>query len=160
MIAPTAKPPSAGPHQPPLLHWASAVVGVATAATAMVVAALRAVRDFLMASPQCQPRRFKTRALLQVFHPTSAAPKGKPRHGPRLAGVPGPLHTEVTLGAAGATLPGGPVFRGTFSIRVAFTPLLLSPAWPMPRGVFVEKRVHSRRQLLANAAMAARRVAA
>jgi hypothetical protein len=31
------------------------VVGVATAATAMV-AAVRTVRDFLMASPQCQLR--------------------------------------------------------------------------------------------------------
>src|SRR5262249_3115626 len=45
MNSPTAKPPSAGPHQP--LQRASAVVGVATGATAMIAAA-RAVRNFLM----------------------------------------------------------------------------------------------------------------
>src|SRR5207244_11192337 len=45
MSAPTAKPPSAGPHQP--LERASAVVGVATPAAA-IVAAARAVRSFLM----------------------------------------------------------------------------------------------------------------
>ena len=40
-----AKPPSAGPHQPPLQR---ASVTVAIAAAAMAVAAVRAVRDFLM----------------------------------------------------------------------------------------------------------------
>jgi hypothetical protein len=40
-------------------------------------------------------------------------------------------------------------------------PLLLSPAWPMRlAGLFREKRLHSRRQLFANAAIAASRVAA
>ena len=47
---------SAGPHQP---QRASAVVGVATAATAIVVAAVRAVRDFLMASPMSVERTTK-----------------------------------------------------------------------------------------------------
>src|SRR5438132_12351067 len=101
MIAPTAKPPSAGPHQPPLLHWASAVLGVATAATAMVVAALRAVKDFLMASPRCQPHRFKTRALLQVFHPPARRPKETPTTGRTLwRGRRPPPRGARALGAA------------------------------------------------------------
>jgi hypothetical protein len=32
-------------------------VGVATAATAMMLAAMRAVREFLMASPRCESQR-------------------------------------------------------------------------------------------------------
>src|SRR5262249_47010770 len=48
-MAPTAKAPRAGPHQP---QRASAVVGVATVATPIVAAAATAVRGFLMASPQ------------------------------------------------------------------------------------------------------------
>jgi hypothetical protein len=41
-----AKPPSAGPHQP---QRASAVLGVATVATAIALAAVRAITGFLMA---------------------------------------------------------------------------------------------------------------
>src|SRR5262245_66538972 len=43
-IAPRAKPPSAGPHQPPLQR-ASAVVGVTTASAALVVARVGGYRD-------------------------------------------------------------------------------------------------------------------
>src|SRR3977135_2752010 len=108
MSAPRAKPPSAGPHQPPL-HRASAVVGVATVATAMVVAAVRAVRDFLMASPRCQPPRSETRALLEVFHAPARGPKENPAAGPILCGGgPAPLNSEVTVGAAETTLPAVP----------------------------------------------------
>src|SRR6266851_7157463 len=112
MSAPRAKPPSAGPHQPPL-QLASAVVGVATAAMAMVVAAVRAVRDFLMASPRCPaPHDLKRAPCSKCVPRPSAGPKGKPRHdghaGLYAAGFPAPLNSEVTVGAAGATLPAVP----------------------------------------------------
>jgi hypothetical protein len=54
------------------------VLDVATAATAMVVAALRAVRDFLMASPRCQPQRVKNARLAASVPPPSAAQRKTP----------------------------------------------------------------------------------
>src|SRR5215510_12485831 len=67
MMAPSANAPMAGPHQP---QRASAVVGVATVATASVPAAARAVRVFFMGSPLCELERGdgQTSSLSQGFH--------------------------------------------------------------------------------------------
>src|SRR5690349_7620225 len=65
-MAPTAKAPRPGPHQP---QRASAVVGAATVATPIVAAAATAVRVFLMASPQSWSRGVAVNVTLdRWFH--------------------------------------------------------------------------------------------
>src|SRR5215204_3134194 len=90
MSAPTAKPPRAGPQpHPPLLHCASAVEGVTIATSAMVVAAIRAVRDFLIASPRCELKYYERNvSFLELFpagernlSAAAAVPVGGPSRG-------------------------------------------------------------------------------
>src|SRR5215204_6925203 len=113
MRAPTAKPPRAGPQpHPPLLHCASAVVGVTIAASAMVVAAIRAIRDFLIASPRCELKYYERNvSFLELFpagernlSAAAAVPVGGPSRGVAgwgaffpAAAMAGRLHSKVAL---------------------------------------------------------------
>src|SRR5215208_4091802 len=90
MRAPTAKPPRAGPQpHPPPPPLASAVGGVTIAASAMVVAAIRAVRDFLIASPRCELKYYERNvSFLELFpagernlSAAAAVPVGGPSRG-------------------------------------------------------------------------------